>query len=223
MKKLASFIKENRTGFKVVSMILVLALMVQTVSIAVTAIEELDLSIDEMVSIDNSSETMPSIVGEVESKRDQHTKVYELADGSFYEVISNEPIHKNVDGQWEEPTNNLDHPETIDEVTSYCNELIDSISEEQNNGGISTFSYIEDDSEPYFLSSVYIAKEYVDYESDPMLLEENTRLLLRIDDERLSLSNSNQLLLNQTLYIECQEMCTGYDDATLLVKAVSDE
>lgn len=127
MKKIAKILKKNRTYFKIISLIIVLALMIQTISIAVAAIAESGLSIDEMVSIDeefpvdNSLETMPAIVGEVESKRDKHTKVYELADGSFYEVISNEPLHKNIDGQWEEPTNNMDMPESVEEVASYCN------------------------------------------------------------------------------------------------------
>lgn len=142
MRNFKNIIKKS--SFKMISVMLALALLLQTVSIAVTAITESDLLNTEMVSIDDSSETMPSIVGEVESSRNRYTKVYELADGSFYEVISNDPIHENVDGQWEEPTNNLDMPESVDEVTSYCNELVDSISEEQNDSGVSTFSYVMD-------------------------------------------------------------------------------
>lgn len=214
MKKIAEFFKKKRTYFKAISMILVLALMIQTVSIAVTAVEELDLSIDEMVSIDeefpvdNSLETMPSIVGEVESKRDQHIKVYELADGSFYEVISNEPLHKNIDGQWEEPTNNMDMPESVEEVASYCNELVESISEEQNDSGVSTFSLIVDEENSHPLIDTYVIGSSGAVVTTDQVNKTN-RLFVRIPDSLVSYSNTNQITLNQSLNVEFTVNKTG--------------
>lgn len=208
MKKLIGFIKENRTGFKAISMILVLALMVQTVSIAVTAITESGLSLEEMVSIDDSSETMPSIVGEVESNRDRYTKVYELADGSFYEVISNEPIHKNIDGQWEEPANNMDMPESVEEVTSYCNELVESISEEQNDSGVSTFSLIVDEENSHPLNDTYVIGSSGAVVTTNQVNKTN-RLFVRIPDSLVSYSNTNQITLNQSLNVEFTVNKTG--------------
>lgn len=204
MKKLIVFVKENRTGFKVVSMILVLTLMIQTVSIAVTAITESGLSLEEVFSTDDSSETMPSIVGEVESKRDHHTKVYELADGSFYEIISNEPIHKNVDGQWEEPENNMNMPESVNEATSYCNELVESISEEQNDSGVSTFSLIMDEENSHPINDTYVIDGNGSVAEITQISKTN-RLFVRIPDSLVSYSNTNQITLNQNLFVELSE------------------
>lgn len=229
MKKIAEFLKKKRTYFKAISMILVLALMVQTVSIAVTAISESGLSIDEMVSfdgtvpIDDSLETMPSIVGEVESCRDQYTKVYELSDGSFYEVISNDPIHENVNGQWQEPSNNLDVPESVDEVTSYCDELVDSISEEQNDGGVSTFSFNVNDVEEHVLSYAYVANiEDGTLMDNKRLVTDENYLLVKIDDSLLSLSNTNQITVKQRMFIACNDPYIVDSESAVYAHAISE-
>ncbi len=225
MKKIICFIKEKRTYFKAVSLILVLALMVQTASIAVTAITESGLSLEEMVSIDDSLETMPSIVGEVESKRDEYTKVYELADGSFYEVISNDPIHKNVDGQWEEPVNNIDIPESVDEVTSYCDELVDSIAEEQNSGGISTFSINRSEENPHVLTNFYVVDSSTASVVQANLLYGSYYLLLKIDDDLLTLPNANQQIIKQNLKIDFNSSFVNAEDseAGIFVRAITEE
>ena len=225
MEKLVSFIKENRTGLKAISMVLVLALMIQTVSVAVTAISGPSLSIDEMVSIDeefpvdNSLETMPAIVGEVESIRDRNIKVYELADGSFYEVVSNEPIHKNVNGQWVEPEINLEEPESVGEIASYCNELVDSIVEEQNDSGVSTFSLIVDEGISHPIDDIYIINKKTKKVTTDAIVNADNSLFVRIPDDLLSYSNTNEITLNQTLTINCHDNSINEETQTGLLYA----
>ena len=208
MKKIFEIFKKKRTYFKAISMILVLALMGQTVSLAVTAISESGLSIDEMISVDeavpvdNSLETKPSIVGEVESSRDQYTKVYELSDGTFYEVISNDPIHESINGKWEEPINNLVEPTSVDEVTSYCDELVDSIAEEQN-GGASTFSYIEKETGNHILQESYVINKQTFKPVASKTVSSYNRLLVKIPENFLSYSNTNQITIKQELSVVC--------------------
>ena len=66
--------------------------------------------------------------------------------------------------------------------------------------------------------------DYLDeYKSDYMFLDTETRLLLKIDDERLSLSKTNQLLVNQTLHINCEEPDVSEQNAVLTVQSIAEE
>lgn len=221
MRNFKNIIKKS--SFKTISLVLALALLLQTVSIAVTAISESGLSIDEMVSIDDSSETIPSIVGEVESNRDEYTKVYELSDGSFYEIISNEPIHKNVDGQWEEPVNNMDMPESVDEVTAYCDELVESVLKEENDSGVSTFSFNVHDTNERPISSFYVVSlEEGNLVNNMRMKTEKNCLMLKIDDSLLSLPNTNQLVIKQNLFIECSDPTVSDTESALSAYPILD-
>ena len=134
MKNIAEIFKKKRTCFKAVSMILVLALMIQTVSIAVTAITNSSEVTLNHIDTESPELTLPGIICEVESKRNRFTKVYKLSDGSYYEINSSEPIHKNINGMWEEPANDLSIPNNVDEATTYCEDLADLLKINLENG-----------------------------------------------------------------------------------------
>lgn len=87
------------------------------------------------------------IVCEVPEKRDEFSKTYKRADGSFTSVISKTPIHKLENGEWEEINNTL---ETNDEAISNIDgafdvEFPETITEKEqitvsNNGESIAFS-----------------------------------------------------------------------------------
>ena len=57
-------------------------------------------------TIENEKENS-EIICEVPEKRDEFSKTYKRADGSFTTVLSKSPIHKLKDGEWEEIDNSL--------------------------------------------------------------------------------------------------------------------
>ena len=101
----------------------------QIVPFSTFAVEESNNNPSSTVPTDNISEDTSDILYEVVEKRNEYTKVYKLSDGSYYEVISNEPVHVYNNGHWEEPSGIVsDTPETIDEITEGMSEAIQQIS-----------------------------------------------------------------------------------------------
>lgn len=217
MKNIAEIFKKKRTYFKVTSMILVLALMIQTVSVGVTAITESDMFSESENTIATYEELLPSVVGEVEDNRDQHTKVYELADGSFYEIKSSEPIHENVDGSWEEPENDANEPETVDDALSYCSELAESVKERDLNSGVATLS--TDIYEENYDDPSYIVVNSTGTQSTRLT---NTKILLvSLPSTVYGKSSANQVTMSYQLCIDCQNPTTGNLNAYAVTEAWS--
>lgn len=204
MKKLISFIKEKRTYFKAISMILVLALMVQTVSVAVAAITESDVYIGGSSELITDNETVPSIVDEVEENRDEFIKVYELQDGSFYEVTSTKPLHEKKDGKWVETVNDLSLPSTVDEVIEHCENLSEEI-EDSNDSNISTFSL--DIHAPSSDPLDFIVVNSTGARS--LRLTGKKAMYLNIPCTRYGDYTYNQVTIDCKLYIDCQDIAEG--------------
>ncbi len=87
------------------------------------------------------------IVCEVEEKREEYSKTYKRADGSYTTVVSQTPIHTLKDGEWKEIDNTLKTDEGILKNTdgSFDIEFPETISENEkitvtNNGESIAFS-----------------------------------------------------------------------------------
>lgn len=114
---------------KILCSLLSALLIMQIVPFSTFAVEESINNPSSTVPINNISEDTSDILYEVVEKRNEYTKVYKLSDGSYYEVISNEPVHVYNNGRWEEPVGVvLDAPETIDEITDVMSDAVQSIS-----------------------------------------------------------------------------------------------
>lgn len=108
----------------------------QIVPFSTFAFEEtINSTLPEMLT-DNVSEETPNIVCEVVEKRDEFTKVYQMEDGSFYELNYFMPVHELVNGEWidiiETSENSIN---TIEEAISTT--IQDPISQESST---TTFS-----------------------------------------------------------------------------------
>lgn len=208
MKNIAKFFKKNRTCFKVISMILVLALMIQMVSIAVTAITNSNEDILNPIDTESPEITLSEIVCEVESKRNRYTKVYKLSDGSYYEINSSKPIHENINDMWEEPTNDLNTPNNVNEATAYCETLADLINLNSENGiaPASLDLEINDFAIPNVNTRV-IDKNGNSY--DTKRVQRNRICLLWFDSYFPVNSSYNQITKRCILTLNCQDVVTG--------------
>ncbi len=68
------------------------------------------LALEELLNhpVENTEDSTATIIGEVEEKRDEYTKVYKKDDGSYTAVMSVEPLHYlNDEGLWEEINNSM--------------------------------------------------------------------------------------------------------------------
>ena len=95
---------------KLLSALLALMILVQIVQMSVYAIDFTGKEVlkddvtDKIKTL--SDNKMPNIVCEITEKRDEYSKEYLLEDGSICSIISSNPIHKLINGKWQ--NNNLD-------------------------------------------------------------------------------------------------------------------
>ena len=129
------------------SILLTILILVQTMSIAVFAIDATSKIVtDETIELSettNNNADMPNIVCEIEEKRTAFSMDYLLEDGSFCSVISDNPIHKNVNGKWINKNETQESFMTINEVLSNIQTLdVSECASKQENrySGITTDS-----------------------------------------------------------------------------------
>ena len=106
---------------KLLAMILTLATLIGIFSSATTVFaEEYNNYSDNKAyqetllteAVENGNEKA-EIICEVAEKRDEYTKTYKRADGSFTTVLSKTPIHKLQNGEWVEIDNSLKSESTV--------------------------------------------------------------------------------------------------------------
>ena len=104
-----------KTSKKILAVMLTIATLIGIFSCATTVFaEDLNKYADEKAyqknllteAVETESE-QSEIVCEVPEKRDEFSKTYKRADGSFTSVVSKTPIHKLENGEWEEINNTL--------------------------------------------------------------------------------------------------------------------
>ncbi len=94
---------------KVISFFLVAILVAQILPLSTMAKSYTDyineqLALEELLNhpVENTEDSTVAIIGEVEEKRDEYTKVYKKDDGSYTAIMSKEPLHYLEDGVWQE-------------------------------------------------------------------------------------------------------------------------
>lgn len=99
-----------KTSKKVLAVLLTIATLIGIFSCATTVFaEEYNEYTDNKAYQENlltetveTEEEKAEIVCEVPEKRDEYSKTYKRADGSYTSIISQVPLHAYEDGQWNE-------------------------------------------------------------------------------------------------------------------------
>lgn len=128
---------------KLLCMLLVCIFMTQLVPASVLAevvndVQELRKTADTVIATE--IEEPATIVGEVETERDESVKHYRLSDGSFAATQYAEPVHyKAADGQWRDIDNTL----TLDGemYTAQAGEVIRQFPKELSSGQLFEIAY----------------------------------------------------------------------------------
>ena len=128
---------------KLLCILLVCIFMTQLVPTSVLAevvndVQELRKTADTVIATE--AEEPATIVGEVETERDESVKHYRLSDGSFVATQYAEPVHyKAADGQWRDIDNTL----TLDgEVyTAQAGEVIRQFPKDLSSGELFEIAY----------------------------------------------------------------------------------
>lgn len=101
--------------------------------IQVLPLSALAENVTQSSASDISNEQNMEVVGEVVDKRTEYQKIYELSDGTYYEITSSSPIHEKSGSEWVEPDVSEDEPETTQEAEDYVKDLSENISESTND------------------------------------------------------------------------------------------
>lgn len=111
---------------KIIATVLSAIIMTQVIPISASAIQNL-----KRTEIGESSlkESVPNIVKEIKDERGEFNKVYLLEDGSYCNISTFAPIHKIVNGKWENiKSSTTEDVETIEQAKTE----LQSISSEQH-------------------------------------------------------------------------------------------
>lgn len=188
--------------FKTLAVFLAFIMVIQILPLSVLA-DEIKNAPEEFVSEEQNLD----IVDEVVTERTEYKKVYELSDGTFYEISSAAPIHENFDGEWVEPDIDADEPQTTKEAVEYCNIMAENVSQNENiQNGISPASIdIVDPTEPV------LSKTIVSSTSRDLSKLTNTNVLLVKTPEIVAnASTLNQATISCQIKITYQNYTSGY-------------
>ena len=76
----------------------------------------------------NPNKSTLLIKDEVLDERTEYKKVYQLQDGTFYEINSIIPLHYYEGNKWLEVNENKELPTNINEAIDYCSELKEDLN-----------------------------------------------------------------------------------------------
>ena len=100
--------KKIKLLLKAVSFSLAIILIAQILPLSTIATELNNKIIEEQNWSESVTETMPAVIGEVESLRDEYTKHFRCEDGSFVAAVYSEPVHYSENGEWKEIDNTVE-------------------------------------------------------------------------------------------------------------------
>lgn len=182
---------------------------------------------------DFSTDEIYDIVNEVIDKRTEYSKVYELSNGSFYEITSSIPLHENKNGEWTEPEITIETPDTTADAIEYCDELKDNITTEEDNYGIAPMSL--DINEAETSGTVAVEKRIIcnDVNTVTNYLNQNTILVTKFPNISLKETSNTQVTVNCNVILNarCSKSVNVYaydiaeafniDDSSLLTNNIS--
>ncbi len=169
-----------------------------------TFAEELTNSITDEYVAEN---TEYNISEEVVEERTEYKKVYQLIDGTFYEITSNTPIHENENGNWVEPEIQTDIPTTTSEAVERCDELSEAIT--SNNSGISTFGFDVNETVTSGSSSVTYRILGNTASTSTQYLKSSTCLVAQFPNSDIKKLNNTQTTINCKIFLNCKSLLTS--------------
>lgn len=204
--------------FKTLAAFLAFVMVIQILPLAVLA-DEIKDTPEEFVSEEQNFD----VVDEVVTERTEYKKVYELSDGTFYEISSAAPIHENLGGEWVEPEIDAAEPATTKEAVERCDELAENV--DQNDYGIMPFSIDINESETSGSSKVKYKILGKTDTTSTKYLNQNTCLIAQFPNVNLKDLYSTQVTINCKLMVNCKCLknvnvyaynVVNYDDTMLL-------
>lgn len=183
--------------FKTLATFLAFIMVIQILPLSVFA-DEIKNAPEEFVSEEQNFD----IVDEVIDERTEYKKVYELSDGTFYEINSATPIHENLNGEWVEPEIDADKPETTKEAVERCNELSENIV--NDDYGVMPFSIDINESETSGTSSVNFRILGKTESISTKYLNQNTCLIAQFPNVYLKDLYSTQVTTSCQLMVNCK-------------------
>lgn len=183
--------------FKTLAAFLAFVMVIQILPLSVFA-DEIKNAPEEFISQEQSFD----IIDEVVDERTEYKKVYELSDGTFYEINSATPIHEILNGEWVEPEINADEPQTTKEAVERCDELSENIV--NDDYGIMPFSIDINESETSGTSSVNYRILGKTASTSTKYLNQNTCLIAQFPNVHLKELYSTQVTTSCQLMVNCK-------------------
>lgn len=183
--------------FKTLAAFLAFVMVLQILPLSVFA-DEIKNAPEEFISQEQSFD----IIDEVVDERTEYKKVYELSDGTFYEINSATPIHEILNGEWVEPEINADEPQTTKEAVERCDELSENIV--NDDYGIMPFSIDINESETSGTSSVNYKILGKTASTSTKYLNQNTCLIAQFPNVHLKELYSTQVTTSCQLMVNCK-------------------
>lgn len=183
--------------FKTLAAFLAFVMVIQILPLSVLA-DEIKNVPEEFVSEEQNFD----IVDEVIDERTEYKKVYELSDGTFYEINSATPIHENLNGEWVEPEIDAEEPETTNEAVERCDKLSENLT--NNDYGITPFSIDINESETSGTSSVNYRILGKTESTSTKYLNQNTCLIAQFPNVYLKDLYSTQVTTSCQLMVNCK-------------------
>lgn len=177
------------------------------------------------VSTADTKEEDLKVIGEVEEKRDEFTKVFALEDGSLYEVKSSTPLHIKKNNEWTN-AKRVSLPDTVGNVKNTINKLTEAAKKktEPTRADYNDTHYNGNDFDFCFLNSNGNDPNQITFSSDSLFLLKDLEAV-SVNPSQLTYSYVVSLNLNldfsdvpqnQSVYyptvtaFACQSDWTGY-------------
>ena len=192
---------------KTLALILSIIMIVSAIPVSTFAVETKSVKPIETAKQKTVDTEKLKVVGEVEEKRNEYKKVYELEDGTFCEVRSSSPLHVKRLGKWVD-AKKVAQPKLVENITATADELTEAIATKKNVERLSLRNLEDDDLEEdthddcgvQFAPSTPSGDECIS-NSCAVILQDNE---IPFGDET-PLGYTNQLTLSYTVTLELSE------------------
>ncbi|MBR0414601.1 MAG: hypothetical protein IJI67_05995 [Clostridia bacterium] len=154
---------------KCISLLLVVVLTVTVFTVNTFAANDVKEN-----SKETASEETLKVESEIVEKRDEFTKVYQLEDGSFYEITSVKPLHILENDEWVD-AKKVSVPNTVKDVAKQCKQLTaaaQSVNRQENNRGAAMHQYNQSNTD---LTVTFLNAD------DDEIIDQNSIMLLKIN------------------------------------------
>ena len=185
-------------------------------NVLATTVDTTTEILSENTTINSSSpDYSDNIIREVEEERDEFSKTFLMADGTYYTYVSPVSIHEFVEDKWVDIDDSLrETPATISEAEAMVKAYVETV--ETVSGQISTFAF-HDNISPITVSCIGNAS----HSNSKYTLPANSALVIK-PLEITKFSMANQVLLSATLSVNIAKN-TRNNSKTLYLKHITSD